>query len=172
MKWIFKSLILFLGLTLVSSACENDPVREHRTYTQEELLEVNRKMLSNESDRINAYITKNAWEMKETSTGLRYDIYHHGSGAMPTTTMIATIAYTVYLLDSTQVASASISAPKQFRIGHDDVISGLHEGITLLSVGDSARFVIPSHLAFGLTGDNNIPPNAALFYDITLLGIQ
>lgn len=172
MKWIFKSLVIFFGLTLVSSACENESVREHRTYTQEELLELNRKMMSNESDRINAFIAKNGWKMEETSTGLRYEIYHNGHGAMPITTMIATISYTAYLLDSTQVASASISAPKQFRIGHDDVISGLHEGITLLSVGGSARFVIPSHLAFGLTGDNNIPPNAALFYDITLLEIQ
>jgi len=161
-----------MGLALMSSACENEPAKEPRTYTQEELLEVNRKMMSNESDRINAYIAKNGWEMEESPTGLRYEIYHHSTGATPTTTMIATISYTAYLLDSTKVGSADISDPKQFRIGHDDVISGLHEGITLLSVGDSARFVIPSHLAYGLTGDNNIPPNAALFYDITLLGIQ
>lgn len=172
MKWIFKSLIILISLILVSSACENEPVRERRSYTQEELLEVNRKMMSSESDRIDSFIAKNDWKMEETSTGLRYGIYHHGSGAMPTTTMIATITYTAYLLDSTKVASAGISAPKQFRIGHDDVISGLHEGIKLLSVGDSARFVIPSHLAYGLTGDNNIPPNSALFYDITLRGIH
>lgn len=172
MKWIFKSMIIFLSLTLVSSACENDPVHQPRTYTQEELLEANRKMMTNESERIDSFIAKNGWEMEKTSTGLRYNIYHNGHGATPTTTMIATIAYTAYLLDSTKVGSASISEPKQFRIGHDDVISGLHEGITLLSVGDSARFVIPSHLAYGLTGDPNIPPNAALLYDITLLGVQ
>lgn len=172
MKWIFKSVVIFLGLTLVSSACENEPNQQHRTYTQEELLEINRKMMSNESDHIDAFIAKSDWEMEETSTGLRFERYHHGTGATPTTTMIATITYTAYLLDSTRVGGATISDPKHFRIGHDNVISGLHEGITLLSVGDSARFVIPSHLAYGLTGDNNIPPNAALFYDIALLEIQ
>lgn len=172
MKWIFKSLILFIGLTLVSSSCENEVTHQPRTYTQEELLEANRKMMTNESKLIDAYIAKNDWEMEETSTGLRYDIYHNGHGIIPTTTMVATITYTAYLLDSTRVGSANISDPMHFRIGHDDVISGLHEGITLLSVGDSARFVIPSRLAYGLTGDNNIPSNAALFYDITLLEVQ
>lgn len=172
MKWIFKSMIMVFALALISSSCENEPVNQPRTYTEEELLEINRNMMTKESDRINAYVAKNGWEMNQTSTGLRYDIYHHGHGAMPTTTMIATIAYSAYLLDSTEVASTRRSGPKQFRIGHDDVISGLHEGITLLSVGDSARFVIPSHLAYGLTGDNKIPPNSALLYDVTLLGIQ
>jgi len=172
MKWSFKVLIFILGLMLISSACENEATRQHRTYTQEELLEINRKMMSNESNRIDTFISRNEWEMEETSTGLRYEVYHRGVGPKPTTTMIATITYTAYLLDSTQVAKINSLQPKQFRIGHDDVISGLHEGIMLLSVGDSARFVIPSHLAYGLTGDNNIPPNAALFYDITLVAIQ
>lgn len=172
MKWIFKSLIIFLGLTLVSSSCENEAAHQPRTYTDEELFEANRKMMTNESARIDAFVAKNDWEMKETSTGLRYEVYHHGRGITPTTTMVATISYTAYLLDSTKVKSALVTDPLHFRIGHDDVISGIHEGITLISVGDSARFVIPSRLAYGLTGDNNIPPNAALLYDVTLLGVQ
>ena len=36
--------------------------------------------------------------------------------------------------------------------------------------GDKARFVIPSHLAYGMQGDGNkIPGNSPLYYDVTLL---
>jgi FKBP-type peptidyl-prolyl cis-trans isomerase len=49
----------------------------------------------------------------------------------------------------------------------------LHEGIQLLHVGDKAIFILPSHLAHGLLGDEDkIPPHSAVIYDIELLGIR
>jgi FKBP-type peptidyl-prolyl cis-trans isomerase len=86
--------------------------------------------------------------------------------------MVAEVDYQVFLLDSTMVETATGETRKKFRVGHDDVISGLHEAITLLHVGDSARIIIPSYLAYGLTGNQkNIPPNAALYYNITLVDL-
>ena len=42
--------------------------------------------------------------------------------------------------------------------------SGLEEGLLLMKVGDKAKFIIPSHLAFGLLGDENrIPKEQHLF---------
>jgi len=36
--------------------------------------------------------------------------------------------------------------------------------------GESARLIIPNHLAYGLSGDGDkIPPGAALFIDVKLL---
>jgi peptidylprolyl isomerase len=38
--------------------------------------------------------------------------------------------------------------------------------------GDKAKFIFPSHLAFGFTGDSGkIPQNASVIYDIHLLKI-
>jgi len=160
------------GLALISSSCENKQKQQPRTYTQEELLDANRKMVSNESDLIDAYIAKNGWEMEKTATGLRYEIYHDSSGTPPTAEKVATIAYSAYLLDSTRVSATDQMTTKQFRIGRDDVISGLHEAVLLLSEGDSARLILPAYLAYGLTGDKNIPSNAALFYDLTLVSVR
>ncbi|MGE5317418.1 MAG: FKBP-type peptidyl-prolyl cis-trans isomerase, partial [Chloroflexota bacterium] len=40
-------------------------------------------------------------------------------------------------------------------------------------VGDHAKFVIPSHLGFGLIGDQNkVPPKSTLIYDIELLDLK
>src|SRR5690554_2024255 len=112
MKWIIRSIAICFGLMLVSSSCDNEPSKQPRIYTKEELLDVNRKMMTDESARIDTYIARRGWEMTETTTGLRYEIYHHGGGAMPTTTMLATITYTAYLLDNTIVRSADLTDPK------------------------------------------------------------
>lgn len=172
MNWITKSVLVLACLALLSSSCESNVKNQPRTYTQEELLDANRKMINSESDYIDEYIARNDWEMEKSATGLRYDIYHDSAGVSPTPEMIATVTYRAYLLDSTEVGNTAISGPQQFRIGRDAVISGLHEAVTLLSPGDSARFIIPAYLAYGLTGDKNIPSNAAIFYDLSLISIQ
>lgn len=172
MNWITKSVLFFASLALLSSSCESEGKKEPRTYTQEELLDANRKMVNSESDYIDEYISRNNWKMQKSATGLRYEIYHDSIGPSPTDEMIATVTYRAYLLDSTEVGNTDNSGPQQFRIGRDAVISGLHEAVTLLSPGDSARFIMPAYLAYGLTGDKNIPSNAAILYDLSLISIQ
>jgi FKBP-type peptidyl-prolyl cis-trans isomerase len=58
-------------------------------------------------------------------------------------------------------------------IGKGGVEAGLEDGILLMHEGGRAKFIIPSHLAFGLTGNGNkIPPKSTLIYDIKLLKIK
>jgi peptidyl-prolyl cis-trans isomerase A (cyclophilin A) len=58
-------------------------------------------------------------------------------------------------------------------LGKGQVIQGWEEGIELLSVGDQARFVIPSHLAYGDRGAGGvIPPNATLIFDLELVEVK
>jgi FKBP-type peptidyl-prolyl cis-trans isomerase len=110
--------------------------------------------------------------MKKSKTGLRYEIYHNGNGQKARKGMDATITYSAYLLDGTKIAGTQEGGSRTFVIGRDEIISGIHEGITYLQTGDSARFVIPSYLAYGLTGDKKVPSNAALYYDLCLVGLR
>lgn len=172
MSRVFKIIVLLLAGCLGWMGCKEKEPRIYREYSKEELLEVNRKKVVSESELIDAYIQHRGWDMEETSTGMRYQIYYKDNGPSPTATMVATITYDAYLLDGTRVETTSISGPISFRIEHDDVISGLHEAVLLLSVGDSGRFIIPSHLAHGLTGDSHIPSNASLLYEISLVDME
>jgi len=62
--------------------------------------------------------------------------------------------------------------PIDFQLGVGQVIKGWDEGISLLKVGDKARFVIPSDLAYGNAGAGGvIPPNATLIFDVELMKV-
>ena len=57
-----------------------------------------------------------------------------------------------------------------FKIDKTDIESGVQEGIKKMKEGEKAVFIIPSHLAHGITGDNNkIPPITPLVVDVELL---
>jgi len=58
-------------------------------------------------------------------------------------------------------------------VGHGGVESGLEEAVLLLHAGDKARIIIPSHLAYGLVGDDDkIPARATLIYEIELIELK
>ena len=63
--------------------------------------------------------------------------------------------------------------PIDFAIGVGQVIPGWDEGIQLLKVGDKARLVIPSDLAYGAQGAGGvIPPDATLIFDVELMNVK
>ena len=140
---------------------------------KEPLIEANKELVKSEEEQINDYIARYKWKMATTESGLRYLIYKKSKGEKAKTGHIATINYTVELLNGELCYSSEINGPKKFVIGSGEVESGLNEAILLLKVGDRAKFIIPSHLAFGLAGDNDkIPFRATLIYDIELLELK
>jgi FKBP-type peptidyl-prolyl cis-trans isomerase len=100
-------------------------------------------------------------------------ITQRGNGVAALPEKQAKVNYKITLLDGKLCYSSDSTGAKVFMIGKDNVESGLHEGIQLLHVGDKAIFILPSHLAHGLLGDEDkIPPHSAVIYDIELLGIR
>lgn len=141
--------------------------------TQEELIEANKRKVGREAKLINDFIDQSGWEMNSTKTGIRYDIYHEAEGPEANEGDVVAVTYSLHMLDGTRVSDTELSGPVTFKVGQGDVVSGLHEAVTLLSVGDSARIILPSYLAYGLTGDQNkIPSNAALLYDLSLVSLD
>ena len=50
--------------------------------------------------------------------------------------------------------------------------AGFSEGLLLSRVGDHKLFMVPSRLAYGPGGSTGIPGDAALMFDVEILGIQ
>jgi FKBP-type peptidyl-prolyl cis-trans isomerase len=140
---------------------------------KESLLYANKQAVKEENEQIERFIRRYKWQMKETGSGLRYDIYFKGSGMKAEAGKVAVLKYNVRLIDGTEIYSSDQSGLKQFVIGRGGVEGGLEEGILLLSVGDRAKFILPSHLGFGLLGDQDkVPPKSTLIYDLELIELK
>jgi FKBP-type peptidyl-prolyl cis-trans isomerase FkpA len=60
-----------------------------------------------------------------------------------------------------------------FRLGAGDVIGGWDQGVAGMKVGGVRTLAIPSAQAYGAEGaPGAIPPNAALLFEIELLGVR
>ncbi|OXA76615.1 peptidyl-prolyl cis-trans isomerase A (cyclophilin A) [Flavobacterium aquidurense] len=110
----------------------------------------------------------------KTESGLRYKMIQKGDGKKAEAGKTVAVHYEGSL-ESGKVFDSSYprKKPIEFRLGQGQVIEGWDEGIALLQVGDKARFVIPSDLAYGAAGAGGvIPPNATLIFDVELMEVK
>ena len=131
--------------------------------------------------RIEAQKAKQAEELdkvsagfQQTNSGLRYQIIQEGAGQQAVSGQTVSVHYKGQLLDGTVFDSSyKRQQPIDFVLGQGQVIPGWDEGLSLLKVGDKARFVIPSDLAYGSRGAGGvIPPDAALIFDVELVAVS
>ena len=127
-----------------------------------------------EKAKAEAELEKIAAGFEKTKSGLRYQIIQKGNGAKAEKGKTVSVHYKGMLTDGTVFDSSyKRNQPIDFAIGVGQVIPGWDEGIGLLKVGDKARLVIPSHLAYGSAGAGGvIPPNATLIFDVELMGVK
>ena len=83
------------------------------------------------------------------------------------------VLYTGKLLNGTVFDASSMhkNAPIVFKLGADNIIPGFAEGVSLMHLGDSAAFIIPSGLAYGPNSSSAIPANSILRFDAKLIKI-
>lgn len=171
--------IIFLVATISIFLCacrgkSSSPMTDQQlAKAQKELINENKRQHTEEMKAIKDFIQKSEWPMKETSSGLHYWIYQDGTGTQARKDQHVWITYSISLLDGTQCYSNDSLNAKHIHIGHDNIETGLHEALQLMRSGDKAKFIFPSHLAFGFTGDSKkIPQNASVIYDLHLLRIE
>ena len=166
---------LFLFILFFTSRCNESEhtrqLKDPKDY-KEPLIKANQVVVKEESDQIDDFIKRHKWDMKTTSTGLRYMIYKQGPGAKTEPGRTVKLSYTITYLTGDTVYNALKDGPIVFEVGKGQVITGLEEAILLLHVGDRAKFIIPSHLAYGLIGDQKkILHKASLVYDIEFISM-
>jgi FKBP-type peptidyl-prolyl cis-trans isomerase len=132
------------------------------------------KRIAEEKAKAEAEMEKLAAGFSKTESGLRYQILQEGSGAKAEKGKMVSVHYKGQLADGTVFDSSyKRNQPIDFNLGVGQVIPGWDEGIQLLKIGDKARFVIPSDLAYGSRGAGGvIPPNATLIFDVELMNVK
>lgn len=163
-------------------------------YTKEEIQEViqafGKRMQEENTARIekekadsvaagDAYRTEFAAQegVKQTESGLLYQILEEGTGRNPTADDVVIVHYTGTLVDGRKFDSSyDRGQPAVFPLGN--VIKAWTEGVQLIGVGGKIKLVAPPELAYGeqslpAFGDNAaIPASSTLVFEVELLGIQ
>jgi FKBP-type peptidyl-prolyl cis-trans isomerase FkpA len=176
MKKIPFYIIVVCFLSLVSCSrhrnVDSMSAAEMKSF-EEKTIEVNREVVRRLQDTIQCFAKKQHWDMQKTGTGLWYNITRKGTSDTIMSGDIVQIAYTVSLLNGKMCYTSDSLGLKTFKVGQGGVESGLEEAILKMCLGDSARLLIPPHLAHGLIGDQNkIPKLAVLNYTVVIKNHQ
>jgi FKBP-type peptidyl-prolyl cis-trans isomerase FkpA len=172
---ILRSFILPLIIISVTG-CSGDVSREKQENAgklKEHLVNANKIFVEKEAEQIAAYQKRHRLEMTTTGTGLRYFIYHNNADKVyPQPGDTVELGYQVFLLDGTPCYDTR-NAPEVFTLGKAEMPRGMEEAVEMMQTGDSSIIILPSHLAYGFTGDGDkIPGNAATVYYISLKKIS
>ena len=92
-----------------------------------------------------------------------------GKEAKPGATV--TVNYTGALAATGVIFESSLDSGQPATFSLDGVIKGWTEGLPGMKEGGTRRLIIPADLAYGASGQGNIPPNAPLVFDVTLVSV-
>lgn len=169
-------LLNLLLLILYSCGSDDSKVNQKQlgppmdeAMIRERMTNVNKHMSRSENDEINAYIERRNWKMTSTNSGVRYMIYSEGKGLPIKNGDMLKLKYTLDLISGVKCYDSENDGLLKLEIGKYEV-SGLNEALKLIKKGDKAKVIVPSHLGYGLIGDQNrVPSKATLIYDIEIL---
>ena len=115
-----------------------------------------------------------AVELSKSITTLGIVDVKVGTGSEATPGRRVRVHYTGTLLDGTKFdSSKDRNEPFEFVLGAREVIPGWDEGVNGMKVGGIRQLTVPSAMAYGVRGfPPVIPPDAALKFDIELLGVR
>ncbi|MFT6808056.1 MAG: FKBP-type peptidyl-prolyl cis-trans isomerase FkpA [Saprospiraceae bacterium] len=121
---------------------------------------------------LSEYIENQGFEdVTQTASGLYVIIEEPGSDITPSSSQGVTVHYEGYFLNG-DVFDSSIArgAPSTFSL--NQVIAGWTEGIPYFGEGGKGKLLIPAHLAYGASGNQNIPAYTPILFDIELISVN
>jgi len=166
-----KLITFILLLTMLVSQCQNKPDSRSTSGapSEDELIELNRSLISRDQGLIREYISKSDRTYEETGTGLWYSVITGGDITKIKTGDKVTFDYECSIIDGETCYSGS----QTLRVGFADAGAGVTEGLQMMSLGSDYLFIIPPYLAYGITGDGNkIPGSTILIYRIRIKEIN
>jgi FKBP-type peptidyl-prolyl cis-trans isomerase FkpA len=115
-----------------------------------------------------------AVELSKTVTALGIEDVTVGTGAEAAPGRRVRVHYTGTLMEGTKFdSSRDRNEPYEFVLGRGEVIAGWDEGLRGMKVGGVRRLTVPARMAYGSQARGPlIPANAALKFEVELLGVE
>lgn len=130
-----------------------------------ELLEINQNLAVKEDSVLKAYVQHDT-SFKKNELGFWYKISNSDKHNLIKNKTNCIFTCKLMLLNGKVLQVDE----KNIIIGKRQVVTGLEEGLKLMHKGESATFIIPWYLGYGMKGNEPlVPPYTTLIYQIKLL---
>lgn len=165
------SFIVLIGFCLFFVSCKKQlpqlPSNKGNAVdrSSESMLLINHNLSIKEDSLLQKFVeSKRAF--KKNEIGFWYQVFNVGNGTKVTDSIKCSFDFKILKLDGKLLQTGN----KQIIIGKKQEITGLEEGLKMMHKGDSATFIIPWYLAYGMKGEAPlIPPYTSLIFKIKLL---
>ena len=152
-------------------------VRTQEEHAQE-ILEEKKKFEQGEFDEkkvLEKFLADSNITAPAIANGMYYIKLRNGKGITLDSGRVALLNYRGCFLNGRCFDSNYESQPFEYSIGAEEqLIKGLEIGVRRMHEGEKAKFIIPSHLAFGSSGSSTgiVPPFTTVIYEVELLKVQ
>ena len=168
-KTVLYSLLLVFLFGLGSNACKKNAAQfpSNKTVdndsTEQSLIEMNKALTIREDSLIQSYINKQSVVFRKTPSGVWYRIQKTTKLDSIKNDSIISFSYIAYSLEGVKLKEGI----KTNKFNKKELPTGLEEGLKLMRKGESARIIIPWYLAYGMQGNEEIPPYTSIIYDVS-----
>jgi FKBP-type peptidyl-prolyl cis-trans isomerases 1 len=107
----------------------------------------------------------------KTASGLIFQSVRGGEGVFPLLTDKIKVDYRSTLIDGKEMVSTYKSGQAD-ELVLSEFMKCLSEGIQLMKQGGKARLICPPEIALGKEGNDVIPPDSTLVFDVELLEVK
>lgn len=129
--------------------------------------------IEREQELLERYLQMSNITVEPTNSGLYFVENIEGKGELAKIGNRVSVHYSGYFIDGKGFSSTYESGkPFTFILGKDDLIAGFQEGIGMMQKKGHYTLVIPSHLGYSKEGNESIPPNKTLIFEIDVLDIR
>ncbi|MBR5253627.1 MAG: FKBP-type peptidyl-prolyl cis-trans isomerase [Bacteroidales bacterium] len=148
---------------------KEDSIRLRNEKIEESLRTTNQIVIKKELEKIKSYIERNSWKVKEKD-GIFIEIISKINEKKLQNDEIISLSYECFTLKGEKLYDSEKDGKLNIRLGKDSECPlGLQKALLHLYHNCKARIIIPSSLAYGLSGDGKrIPPSTTLIYEVEI----
>ncbi len=154
-----KKILLSLAIFAVISGCS----KNNDSQACQNVLPIT------EEPQIISFCNTHSISYSKDTSGIFYQIIDIGSGMTPDLNAKISVTYKATYLNDITLDEQTTPVVDFLR----NFIEGWRIAIPLIRKGGHIKMVIPSSLCYGCLGYSNVvPPNAILFFELTLVDVQ
>ncbi len=158
-----RSIVLLILVFLFFTSCQKEEQEKEPRTLEQEMVELN-AMIQN-------LITQDI-DVDTTDMGVFYIVQEPGEGEFPQEGDTCHVEYSAYLPTGSRFYTTEDYYNQGIRVfpykNPQDMIAGLEDGIGHLNKGAEADMIIPSPLAYGAQGTNDVPPFTSVIFVVKM----